>query len=78
LDETITADDSANTVNGQAGATRCPGCARNRTKLVTVQGWHDRRDVPLCKRCASGLILNRGRIWALKLRPETDSPEGRP
>jgi hypothetical protein len=70
--------DIENSTPAQIRKTRCPGCARLCTRLVPVRGWHDRRETLLCKRCASGLILDRGRIRALKLRPENSRVEAQP
>jgi hypothetical protein len=71
LDEQITIEDSANTNNGQVAAkSRCPGCARKCRKFVPVHGWAAGREALICERCAAGLILDRGHVTGLKLRPE--------
>ena len=65
------AENSARLANGQGAAKRrCPGCARKCTKFVRVQGWHAGRATLLCKRCAGGLIILRGRVAGLKRAPE--------
>ena len=75
-----TAENSLLPTTGQGGAKRpCPGCARKCTKFVRVQGWHAGRETLLCKRCAGGLIILRGRVAGLKLAPEVKGAlEARP
>jgi hypothetical protein len=71
LDEKIAVEDTNTARNPQAAAKRrCPGCARKCTKFVYVDGWHAGRATLLCKRCAAGLIIVRGRAVGLKLAPE--------
>jgi hypothetical protein len=68
--KTSATENSIAPINGQASANRrCPGCTRQCRKLVSVHGWHTGRETPLCKRCASGLILSYGRIIGLKPGP---------
>jgi hypothetical protein len=80
LSNDSTAEDSASLTNGQRVAKRrCPGCARKCAKFVAVQGWHAGRARLLCKRCAGGLIIHRGRVAGLKLAPEVKgTAEARP
>ena len=80
LERAITAEDNAKPRAGQVAAKRrCPGCARKGTNFVRVQGWHAGRETLLCKRCASGLIILRGRVAGLKLAPEVKGTlEARP
>ena len=66
------AENTNNALKPQAAAERCccPGCARKCTKLVCLEGWHAGRATLLCKRCAAGLIIVRGRgRGAEKLAP---------